>query len=196
MSRDFRIINIALTRYEWEVLTKRLRDINAEDPGRQIQAGRMFWLVVSAIEASCQSKERNAMTILKAAKEILLVAETMEQEHATIGALQDKTHELLEKKRIEIIEREATVARRESATAQVSLQLSTSRATVKARDEELKKMQEKIDKAREEKGAATIALTNARHEVLKLQGQIKLLIAVNTEAAAPAPVEAANADPK
>lgn len=57
--RDFRIVNVALTRYELELLTKRLREYNAEDPARQFQAGRTFWLVVSAIEAQCQCSPEN-----------------------------------------------------------------------------------------------------------------------------------------
>jgi hypothetical protein len=59
-TRDFRIVRIGLTCYEWEILTRRLREINAENPAQQIQAGRMFWMVVAAIEASWQCAESDA----------------------------------------------------------------------------------------------------------------------------------------
>ncbi len=51
---DFRMVTISLTKHEWETLTKRLREHNAEHVNNQIQAGRLFWQIVAAIEARCQ----------------------------------------------------------------------------------------------------------------------------------------------
>lgn len=45
--RDFRIVNVALTRHELENVTQRLREFNAENPRFQLQAGRLFWLTVA-----------------------------------------------------------------------------------------------------------------------------------------------------
>lgn len=48
-------LSITLTRKEWKELTTKLREFNQANPDRQLQLGRLPWLIIGKIEFEWQS---------------------------------------------------------------------------------------------------------------------------------------------